>query len=67
MTGWKWFWYFQETSLEESNNSLNISNNANEKDTIPRFSNYATIRQQFEQQKDSAHQNQRQNMSPTVN
>ena len=52
--------------IEGSNNSMNVSNSADEKESIPRFSNYATIRQQFEQHKDDVQQHQRQNMSPTV-
>ena len=52
--------------MEKSENSLNVSNNPNDKESIPKFSNYATIRQHFESQKDNIPQYQRQNMSPTV-
>ena len=39
--------------MDETTNSINLSSATNDMDPVPRFPNYATIRQQFEQRTDN--------------
>ena len=44
--------------MDETNNSITSSSATNDKDPVPRFPNYSTIRQQFEQLKENSVQQQ---------